>query len=335
MECEHEQGTYSVVRKLVGCGRPIAIKEAKDDLWSFALIEVMLLGFLRHKNIIVVTKVACDGYTLRFEMPFVASTYDVFLRKLRAGGDQTMYTLCTEYMACVCSAVAYCHSAKVIHGDIKPANVLIEGNKAILCDFGLSRACTSGRGLIQSAMYRAPEVTMGYTWKDNVDVWSIGIMWLETAKATAGQHLLVVDDTECPLDVYKAIFGSPFDGRRQHIENIIARQLTPCYFCPKWVHPVITKCLAFDPSERISSLDLYNIVIRHVPGKVKIAQETFHSYLAKKEAAWASRLDVTRQGILDQFIDDNLRDQHGCSPLPVDTLMSVYSSCRMAGLLPV
>lgn len=320
------QGAYSTVHKTTQGGKWVAIKEAKDEMWQFALKEIILLKFLCSPNITSLLGVDCDNYTLAFRMPCAQSTLEAFLQRVSSANEAKPAHVCTRYMADVCSAVAYCHSAGVTHGDIKPANVLIDGHKAILCDFGLARVTPSSRGVIQSVMYRAPEVTMGYIWRDKVDVWSIGVVWLDVVKTLMGEHLLgsQTADTSCPLDIYKAIFGSPFDGSRQQTTRVIMHQLAPCVsaqLCPAWASTLITRCLCFDPGERISSLDMYNIVLRHVPGEVQIAEETFLNYLAKKEPMWA-RSGTTA---ITQFIDANLRNPYGCESVPSGQL--AHLSC--------
>lgn len=69
----------------------------------------------------------------------------------------------------VASGVEYLHTLKpaIIHGDIKPSNVVIgDSGQALLCDFGLSRLSEGSTGYtstigagVGTIGYRAPELT--------------------------------------------------------------------------------------------------------------------------------------------------------------------------------
>src|SRR2546430_16772786 len=45
----------------------------------------------------------------------------------------------------VAEALAYAHSRGVVHGDIKPENILFSAGRAVVADFGIARALTVAR----------------------------------------------------------------------------------------------------------------------------------------------------------------------------------------------
>jgi serine/threonine protein kinase len=76
--------------------------------------------------------------------------------------------------------VAYLHNSKIVHRDIKAANILLnDQGKIKLADFGLGRKLhVEGRYYtvkVVTLYYRAPELLVGYKqYNTKVDVWSIG-----------------------------------------------------------------------------------------------------------------------------------------------------------------
>lgn len=87
-------------------------------------------------------------------------------------------------MRSVFSAVAALHSHGVIHGDLKPSNILRQGGAIKLCDFGNAHRMEDGGGpegmvhvehLYGTPFYMAPEnLTQRYCAKS--DTWSLGVM---------------------------------------------------------------------------------------------------------------------------------------------------------------
>ncbi|KIM77885.1 hypothetical protein PILCRDRAFT_824860 [Piloderma croceum F 1598] len=81
--------------------------------------------------------------------------------------------------------LVYLHSRKVVHGDLKALNVLIDDNgRAVLCDFGLSRikadatsrtARPVGESIVGSRNWMAPEQLLGGLLKKPCDIYALGM----------------------------------------------------------------------------------------------------------------------------------------------------------------
>ncbi len=75
----------------------------------------------------------------------------------------------------------------IIHKDIKPGNILINSQgKAVLSDFGLAEAVPqggydtwTGSFCAGTYAYMAPEMVSGRGWGSTVDVWSMGLAFLQ------------------------------------------------------------------------------------------------------------------------------------------------------------
>jgi serine/threonine protein kinase len=82
-------------------------------------------------------------------------------------------------------AIAYIHAKGICHRDIKPQNVLVDGNSHILkmCDFGSAKQLVQGEpnvSYICSRYYRAPELIFGNSnYSTQIDVWSVGCVMAE------------------------------------------------------------------------------------------------------------------------------------------------------------
>lgn len=94
-------------------------------------------------------------------------------------------------------ALSYLHSIGVVHGDIKPGNILLTGNDIKICDFGSSSILpdlrTSKPGTYE---YLAPEGVFGSSYGTPLDVWA-GVC--TTYEILHGEKLFALeqyDDTE-------------------------------------------------------------------------------------------------------------------------------------------
>ena len=84
----------------------------------------------------------------------------------------------------ILSGIAAIHSHQIIHRDLTPRNVLYDGEKLKVTDFGLSRqaeAITQGYYTpgVCTCCYRSPEVLLKQHYSYPMDVWSIGCIFYE------------------------------------------------------------------------------------------------------------------------------------------------------------
>ena len=87
--------------------------------------------------------------------------------------------LIKEYFRQLCEAVKYLHGKLVIHGDIKLENILLNGTKIKLSDFGLARRASNcdfveNCGTVE---YAAPELLQTCAECDpfKADIWALGV----------------------------------------------------------------------------------------------------------------------------------------------------------------
>ncbi|XP_051121286.1 phosphoenolpyruvate carboxylase kinase 2-like [Andrographis paniculata] len=77
------------------------------------------------------------------------------------------------------TAISFCHRIGVAHRDVKPDNILFDswGNLK-LADFGSAELfeVSEMNGLVGTPYYVAPEVLMGRSYDEKVDVWSAGVI---------------------------------------------------------------------------------------------------------------------------------------------------------------
>ena len=138
-------------------------------------------GRLIHPNIVTVLDAGIvDG------RPFVVMEL-VEGPSLRARLDRGTVPIadCQRLSMQLADALAAAHRQRIIHGDIRPENVLIdEHGNAKLSDFGFVRAAVATDvtllGTVQRAAYNPPEHAIRDTSDERVDVYSLAVVLYET-----------------------------------------------------------------------------------------------------------------------------------------------------------
>jgi DNA-binding beta-propeller fold protein YncE len=138
----------------------------------------------------------------------------------------------------VAEALDAAHAAGVVHRDVKPQNILVEGERAYLTDFGLAKALgdsgvLSGVSVAGTAEYMSPEQWQGRQVGPAADVYSLG----------------------CVL--YEAVTGVvPFARREGDAEPRM----------PRGLDRVVERAVARDPADRYSSATAMIEAAREVEG---------------------------------------------------------------------
>lgn len=149
------------------------------------------LARLEHPNIARIIDAGVTQYdTPYYVLEYIeGDTIDVAL-----SGCSTRDVL--TYFLQLCDAVAYCHRSLIVHGDIKPANVLVADNRVRLIDFGIGRLVDEPadeqklkRLHAFSRGFASPEQLIGDAIDVRSDVFSLGALLRSVLSKTNGGRL--------------------------------------------------------------------------------------------------------------------------------------------------
>ncbi|CAH1277148.1 GSK3B [Branchiostoma lanceolatum] len=173
------------------------------------------------------------------------------------------------YMYQLFRSLAYIHSMGVCHRDIKPQNLLLDPETAVLklIDFGSAKQLVRGEpnvSYICSRYYRAPELIFGATdYTTDIDTWSAGCV---IAELLLGQPIFPGDSGVDQLVEIIKVLGTPtreqiremnpnyqefkFPQIKPHPWNKVFRPRTP----PEAIN-LCSRLLEYTPGARISPLE--------------------------------------------------------------------------------
>jgi eukaryotic-like serine/threonine-protein kinase len=170
--------------------RPVALKVLHPELAVSLgperfLREISLTARLRHPRILPVFDSGQVEDQLWYVMPFVEGES---LRGRLARERQLPLKDALRISCNVLAGLSYAHARGVIHRDIKPDNILLEGDEAVLADFGVARAIAAAGGdqLTESGLalgtpaYMSPEQAAAESTLDGrSDVYAVGCVLYE------------------------------------------------------------------------------------------------------------------------------------------------------------
>jgi hypothetical protein len=172
-------------------GQDVALKiiPREGNAASRAEREAATAARLRHERCLRAHALARDGSHVYIVYEYVAGRT---LREAMRAGDVDDVTA-LEAAAQILEGLAHAHAHKVVHRDVKPANVLLEDTQGVsvkILDFGLAlmheqETLTAAGDIPGTLAYMSPERLRGETAGAAADVWAVGVLMWE---ALAGEH---------------------------------------------------------------------------------------------------------------------------------------------------
>ncbi|MEV7229490.1 protein kinase [Polymorphospora sp. NPDC051019] len=215
--------------------RPEAAEQ--PDLVEAFIVEAELLALLDHPSVVrrrdfVDSATGPDGADGELALVMDLVEGEDLRRRVRRDGPVPA-AIAADVVAQVADALSYLHGRGIVHGDVKPGNLLVpaDGGPVRLVDFGVARAVEGvpARATHATPEYVAPEVVAGAPPTPAADVYALGIV------------------------LFELLCGrSPFRGGPP--TEVINRHATctpvPPPGLPSVLWPIIEDCLAVDPAAR-------------------------------------------------------------------------------------
>ena len=226
-------------------GRQVAIKLFPKELASGAarqrfIQEARVVGQLSHPAIITLHDMGIDEPT---QTPYLVMEFleGQPLDRILDRGSLPFARACA-WGAEMAVALGVAHRKGVIHGDVKPANMLItDDGRVKLMDFGMARLGgkdTNGSPLLGTPAYWCPEQIVGKAQDARSDLFSLGVV------------------------LYEMVTGKrPFDA--DSLQGICGRVLSSTPLPPSQANPslptafdnIVARCLAKDPKARYATAE--------------------------------------------------------------------------------
>lgn len=181
------KGNYGKVFKAydIIMDRYVAIKsmiqgiQKMKDVYGLLKLEIRILNRLRHPSIIKLLDSFEDHdgtYYLVYEMCRDGDLASKIQKKGRLSEEESL-----QILKEIASAFVYLRDQEIIHRDMKPENVFLDGPDIKIGDFGL---CNQGqifhdKAFVGSIAFQAPEIHTKKVYSSLTDVYAIGVCFYE------------------------------------------------------------------------------------------------------------------------------------------------------------
>lgn len=168
--------------------RDVAIKLVRPELSDLDEVtarfraEARTLAGLAHANIATVFRFFPHEGTLYLVMEYISGQpFGDMLRDQGARPPAEVVHLLTQALA----GLGYAHDNKVVHRDIKPGNLMLDGHNTVkVLDFGIAHLLdqtriTQSGSVLGTPAYMAPEQVLGQQVDGRTDLYALGVVLFE------------------------------------------------------------------------------------------------------------------------------------------------------------
>ena len=182
-------GASRVFRAKDVTGKIVALKVLRPELMSSLtaqrfLREIEVLKKLDHPLIPRLLDFGEADWFLYYVMEWVDGPT---LRQFLAEHHQTSFEAAIKGTSEVLESLGYAHAKGIVHRDVKPENIMLAQQGAILLDFGIARAMAASESArvtrsgftVGTSAYMSPEQAMGAPVDERSDLYAIGCVLYE------------------------------------------------------------------------------------------------------------------------------------------------------------
>src|SRR5829696_3888623 len=272
-------GRYLIVRKLGSggmanvylahdqeLGRRVAIKilddrhAADEQFVERFRREAQNAAGLSHPSIVSIYDRGEAEGTYYIAMEYVEGRT---LKELLVARGPSPLGIAIDYTRQILSALRFAHRNGIVHRDIKPHNVIVDGEGRVkVMDFGIARAgaasqMTEAGSIIGTAQYLSPEQARGAPVDQTSDLYSVGVVLYELLTG------VVPFSGDTPVEI-----------AMKHLSNVPEPPSAKRSDVPRDLDLVVMRALAKDPAERYHSAEEMDADLRRVNRGVAISPAT-------------------------------------------------------------
>jgi len=252
------EGTFGTVHSCSFKATPCAVKQLREDkessvqLLADMLREHDAMMGLRHPNVVLMLGIATDHVR---RVGIVLELLEISLLELLHGTAEykeyrTWHASLLSIASDVAKGVAYLHFNNVLHGNLKPGNVLLSDSwVAKVADFGSSAngkpgSATEGEGIHGTPSYMAPEVARGENKQTAaVDVWSFGCLLVHMGTLNPPYFALKCKHA---MDIVRVVQRGDVSPVQVLLDDSERRE----YRCPASIVALAKQCCHREPTQR-------------------------------------------------------------------------------------